>query len=69
MNKLPELWFRKTHLETGSSFEDVISNKNCPSWDKTPFCQLNEKAQARIDELNTKMPCVYHYEIIGWRVE
>jgi hypothetical protein len=68
MNK-PQLWFSTTDLETGIVFEDKISWKNCLDWDKTPFEMLNIKAKTRIDELNTKMPDVWKYELIGWRIE
>ena len=67
MNK-PDLWFRKTNLKTGISFEDRITSLNCIGWGKTPFDYLNITAQNRIDELNTKMPDEWRYELIGWRI-
>jgi hypothetical protein len=68
MNR-PQLWFKKTNLETGLVFEDKISCKNLPLWDETPFGHLHIKAQNRMDELNTKMPGVWKYELIEWRIE
>lgn len=64
----PELWFKRTHVESGRVFEDLITRFNCPSRDVTPFGQLNTRAQSRIAELNTKMPGVWLYELIGWRI-
>jgi len=68
MNR-PQLWFKKTNLETGLVFEDKIFCKNLPLWDETPFGHLHIKAQNRMDELNTKMPGAWKYELIGWRIE
>lgn len=69
MMELPELWFIKRNVETGIVFEDVITNKNCPGWDNTPFAQLNLKAKQRIDYLNTCMPGKWEYKLIGWKAK
>lgn len=68
MMKLPELWFSKRNVKTGIVFDDIISNKNCPDWDNTPFSQLNRKAEQRINYLNKCMPNEWEYRLIGWRV-
>jgi hypothetical protein len=65
---MPNLWFSKQNIETGIVFEDVITNKNCPGWDQTPFCELNSKAKQRIDYLNKCMPGKWQYKLIGWKV-
>lgn len=66
--KTPYLYFRKTHEETGVSFDDHFSGKNCPGWYQTPFVELEAKAQARVVYWNSKLS-KWKYEILDWRVE
>lgn len=63
----PYLYYRKTHKETGESFEDHFSGKNCPGWYQTPFCELEVVANSRIAYWNS-MLSGWVYEIIGWGV-
>lgn len=67
----PYLYFRKIHKETGVSFEDHFSGKNCPGWYQTPFAELKVKAQARINHWNSMaiaMGSDWRYEILDWRL-
>lgn len=65
----PQLWFSKKSVETGISFEEPFSEKNCLGWNAVPLQELNSLAQRRIDHLNSCMPGKWEYSIIGWRIE
>ena len=66
--QLHYLYFRKTHKETGTVFEEPFSDKNCPGWIHTPRIELEAKAQARVAYWNHKLKA-WHYEIVGWRFQ
>jgi hypothetical protein len=63
----PELWFSKTHKETGVVFEDHFSGKNLPGWYQTAFCEMMARAESRIQYWNSQLSS-WNYELLGWRV-
>jgi hypothetical protein len=65
----PKLYFRKTCLENGVSFEEPFTDKNCKNWSSTALNQLSTLAQHRIQYLNGCMPDRWVYEIVGWRID
>lgn len=65
----PKLYFTRTHIETGLTSEDVLSEKNCPGFYDDYLKRLELLARYRIEALNTKMPDQWKYELIGWRID
>ncbi len=66
--KLPKLYFKKTHKQTGAEFVDYFCSRNCSDWMKTPFEDLHVRAGQRIAHWNEMLPD-WHYAIVGWNVE
>lgn len=64
----PELWFSKTHKETGITFEDHFNGKNLSGWYQTPFCEMMIRAESRIHYWNSQLSASWEYKIIGWKV-
>ncbi len=67
MLNMPELFFRKTFVETGACFESAFNNKNCPGWTVTALEDLCLLAEKRIEYWN-KRTKEWRYELLGWRL-